>query len=114
MLGAYMRGLPEGTQPFAHIKPAQALLALRQLLAALGVPNAKSYRTHDFRRGHAEDLQIGGARLCEILAAGDWRSAAFLIYLNQEKLECDRVVEAQTGFSDSEEEVIDGDGIDAN
>jgi len=99
-----MRGLPAGSQPFAHINPAQALTALRELLAEAGVADAMLHRLHDFRRGHAEDLRRGGARLCEILAAGDWKSAAFLAYLDTEKLEMDRVIEAQTGFSDSEED----------
>jgi len=104
ILGAYMRGLPGGSQPFAHIVPAQAVTALRELLGEAGVTNASLHRLHDFRRGHAEDLCRGGARLCEILAAGDWKSAAFLAYLDKERLEMDRVIEAQTGFSDSEEE----------
>ena len=40
-------------------------------------------RTHDWRRGHARDLQRGGARLWEILQAGDWKSPAFLSYLDE-------------------------------
>jgi len=107
-----MQQLPPGTQPFAHIKAAQALLALREMLGELGVPGAGAYRTHDFRRGHAEDLRLGGARLYEILAAGDWKSAAFLSYLDKEGLERDQVIEAQTGFSDSESEVCDEDRFD--
>jgi len=107
MLGAFMRELPAGTQPFAHIKAAQIITALRELLAEAGVANAQKYKTHDFRRGHAEDLRRGGARLFEILDAGDWKSAAFLAYLDKEKLETDAVIEAQTGFSDSESEVDD-------
>ena len=109
MLGAYMRALPKGSQPFVHIKAPQALLALRELLAELQVPHAHVFRTHDFRRGHAEDLRRGGARLGEILQAGDWSSAAFMAYLDKENLECDRVVEAQAGFSDSD--VDDADTV---
>ena len=104
VLGAYMRALPAGTQPFAHIRASQALLALRELLAELHIPNAGVFRTHDFRRGHAEDLRRGGSRLYEILAAGDWKSGAFLAYLDRVSLERDQVIEAQTGFSDSDAE----------
>ena len=43
-----------------------------------------------------------GARLYEILAAGDWSSAAFILYLDKEGLERDAVAEANAGFSDSE------------
>ena len=96
--------MPPGTQPFVHIRASQALLALRELLEELHVPNAIFFRTHDFRQCHAEDLRRGGSRLGEILAAGDWNSVAFLRYLDHVRLERDRVIEAQTGFSDSDEE----------
>ena len=79
-------------------------MALRELLKELHVPNVTLFRTHDFRRGHAEDLCRGGSRLYEILAAGDWKSGAFLAYLDRVSLERDQVMESQTGFSDSDEE----------
>ena len=104
-----MGALPAGTQPFAHLKAPQVLLALREMLAELKIPNAGSYRTHDFRRGHADDMRRSGSKLWEILSAGDWRSAAFLGYLNKMKLGRDLVLEAQTGFSDSEDGADDGD-----
>jgi hypothetical protein len=94
VLGAYMAGLPVGTQPFVGITPAAANKGLRSLLLCLDVPRAADYRCHDLRRGHAEDLRRGGATLGEILRAGDWRSPAFLQYLSAEQLEMDRVVEA--------------------
>ena len=50
-----------GRQLFEGITAANALAALREMLEALEVPNAASYRTHDFRRGHALDLQLSGA-----------------------------------------------------
>ena len=34
--------------------------------------------------------------------AGDWSSAAFILYLDKERLERDAVAEANAGFSDSE------------
>jgi len=102
MLGVYFRSLPAGTQPFKHWSASQALSALRELLAELGVPLASVHRTHDFRRGHAEDMRLSGARLCEILAAGDWSSAAFMSYLDRSRLECDAVAEAHASLSDSE------------
>ena len=102
VLGAFFKGLPCGVRPFAYLKSAQVLLALRNLLDEMGIPNACVYRTHDFRRGHAEDLKRCGARLCEILGAGDWSSAAFILYLDKERLERDAVAEANAGFSASE------------
>jgi hypothetical protein len=99
-----MRTMPVGMQPFAHIGASKALQALRELLAELHIPNAAVLRTHDFRRGHAEDLRRGGSRLYEILAAGDWKSVAFLAYLDRVGPERDQVIEAQTGFIVSDEE----------
>ena len=81
-----------------------------------------SYRTHDLRRGHARDLQLSGtgtsfslfvvslmydvvgAPLYEILQAGEWRSPAFLKYLDMETFERDLVIQAHLN-----EESEDGD-----
>ena len=73
-------------------------------LAQLPLCTHHPYTLIAFRRGHAEDLRRGGSRLYEILAAGDWKSGAFLAYLDRVSLERDQVIEAQTGFSDSDEE----------
>ena len=45
---------------FPAITPASALGVLRGILTNLDVANADSYRTHDFRRGHAQDLVESG------------------------------------------------------
>ena len=73
------------------------------MLAALDVKNACLYRTHDLRRGHAEDMRQNGATLGEILLAGDWRSPAFLDYLDRVQLEQDRTAEAHLHDSSEEE-----------
>ena len=105
VLGAYMTQFPSGTQPFLGITPAKAGIGLRKLLRDTGVPNASSYVPHDARRGHAEDLRRGGATLGEILRAGDWRSPAFLQYLNAEQLDLDRIAEAHDLVSSDDEDV---------
>ena len=92
-----------GDAPFAGINAGSALAMLRSLLGWLDVPDAGAYRTHDLRRGHAKDLQVSGAGLAEILAAGQWRSPAFLQYLDIEKLELDAVVEAHVDESGDED-----------
>ncbi len=75
--------LPVGTMPWNGIAPGEALFRLRRVLTRLGVPNAKGYRTQDLRRGHAEDMRQSGSSLAEILRAGQWRSAAFMKYLDE-------------------------------
>ena len=66
--------------------------------------DAGSYRCHDIRRGHARDLQLNGGSLYEILAAGEWKSPAFLDYLELVELESGAVVEAHMAESSSEDE----------
>ena len=67
---------------------------LRALLQALGVQDADSYRAHDFRRGHAEDLRLAGVSLAEIMARGEWDSPAVFTYVDISKLEADTVLAA--------------------
>ena len=70
-----------------------------------------AYSTHSFRRGHAQvcsshglcaasarvpllqDMLAHGAELSQILRAGQWRSAAFLRYINEAELERDVALE---------------------
>ena len=94
VLGHYLSSLDRGTQPFVHMRPPQIQLALRELLAEIGVDQAHMYRTHDLRRGHADDIRKSGGRLADILQAGDWSSGAFATYLDQHMLERDGVAEA--------------------
>ena len=120
VLGAFFGGLAKGAQPFAMFSAGEvqrglraisfdlfsageALRELRLMLAALDVKDAGSYRTHDLRRGHAEDMRRNGATLGEILLAGDWRSPSFLSYLDRVQLEQDRTAEAHW-YDSSEEE----------
>ena len=92
------------------------------MLTGIGVCEPEKYRTHDLRRGHALDLQLSGeeharcllriarvlqrcmlgAPLWEILAAGEWRSPAFMKYLDLHRLETDVVVQAHVDESDDE------------
>ena len=99
-----------GRQPFAHMTPRLVTERLRARLGKLNIANPNAYRLHDFRRGHARDLQAKGANLREILnagvrsviskcfarvfnAAGQWSSAAFMKYLDQGDLETNAVIE---------------------
>ena len=103
VLGSFLASFPESAAPFAQFRPLQVLAIIRETLLRLGVPNAQWYRTHDFRRGHAQDLAKRGARLAEILRAGDWKSASFLQYLDREELEGGAVDEAHGVVSSSDD-----------
>ena len=99
MLGPFFLSFAPGARPFSGFTGSSALHLLRELLANLGVTNASRYRTHDLRRGHARDLQANGSTLREILNAGDWRSPAFLTYLDVNQLEEDAIMEAHIADS---------------
>ena len=103
VLGAYYEGLGNDVSPFGHITAAAALEMLRCMLEKLEVENARFYRTHDFRRGHARDMQAMGGTLAEILRAGEWSSPAFMKYLDQDELENEAVVEAHLDESGDED-----------
>ena len=83
-----------GARPWADVSASVAREQLRATLRALRVPDAASYGTHDFRRGHAKDLQQAGTPMAEILRAGEWRSRAFVKYLDLPELEQDTALEA--------------------
>ena len=87
---------------FPNITAAKAFGTLGYILGQLGVTDAMKYRTLDLRRGHARDLQESGAPLWQILEAGEWRSPAFLSYLDLHTLERDAVIEAHVEDSDDE------------
>ena len=103
VLWEYFAKLREGTQPFRGLRIGAVLANLRGRLKTLEVVGAASFRTHDFRRGHARDLQRQGADLFEILAAGEWRSPAFLKYLSTAELERDVVLQAHLDESSDDE-----------
>ena len=102
VLGKYLDEFAIGNRLFAGFSPGLVLSRLRRRLGQLGVADASSYRAHDFRRGHAQDLRESGASLKEILTAGEWRSPAFLAYLDLESLEHDFVLQAHLDESDDE------------
>ena len=67
-----VRSLPDGAEAFPGVTAAGALWSLRVVLKSVGVRCAGQYRTHDLRRGHAQDMLESGATLVEILRAGEW------------------------------------------
>ena len=96
VLGNFFEGLPIGDHPFAGISAGKALRKLREALGCISATRKDCllYRCHDLRRGHAKDLVESGASLIEILGAGQWRSPAFLKYLDLRTLERDAVLAA--------------------
>lgn len=93
VLGKYFRSCPKASHPFAGFCARSALAILRGWLKHFNVAEASMYRTHDLRRGHARDMARSGSRLHEILAAGEWKSAAFMSYQDKVELECEATMQ---------------------
>ena len=103
VLAAFFATFLSDAKPFGSISAAGALAGLREILTDMGIKDAGIFRTHDFRRGHARDLQSNGSTLRDILLAGDWRSPAFMQYLDAGQLEDDAILEAHEAESSEEE-----------
>ena len=103
VIGEYLQEFPSGARPFLQWRPDMVLKELRALLVVVEVVDAQGYVAHDLRRAHAEDIRRRGGTLAEILSAGDWRSAAFLTYLNAHQLERDATMAAHLVDSSDEE-----------
>ena len=99
VIGEYLAEFEAGTKPFVSWKPDVVLATLRDVLKVVEVVEASEYVAHDLRRGHAEDIRARGGTLAEILLAGDWRSLAFLDYLNKHRLERDATMAAHVADS---------------
>ena len=88
---AFMRWLarsrlpPRG--PLFRMSATSFSRILRIYLQRVGVADAASYSSHGFRRGTAQAMLARDAPLRDILAAGNWRSAAFLEYLDREAID---------------------------
>ena len=104
----YIKDFKEGQSIFEGITPSMAMKTLRKYLSLIGKPDFMKYRSHDLRRGHADDLRASGASLWVILMAGQWSSPAFLKYLDTATLEADAVLQAHLDESSGEED----NGID--
>ena len=98
MDGSYQ--CPSGSQSSARLTSGitgmcwYSQRSCREFLCVGQVPNAELYGTHDFRRGHAKDLQDSGAPYAVILAAGEWKGRAVVSYLDLGEIERDVALEA--------------------
>ena len=82
----------------------QALKQLRRLLVLLEEPNAQAYTLKAFRAGKATALAASGKSLGVILAAGEWRSAAFLSYVDTDAVDHAQILDQTLAASDEEQE----------
>ena len=60
VIGPVLDSVAHGSKLFGGATAANALCTLRFILGQLGVERVTDYRTHDLRRGHAQDLVESG------------------------------------------------------
>ena len=70
-IAPFFRALEDGDTPFSRFHPSRVRKQLRRMLSAVGVPDAHKYRTHDIRRGHADDILKAGAPVSKVRERGD-------------------------------------------
>ena len=76
-----------------RLNATQFARQLKEDLRTIGVEDSHLFTPHGFRRGSAQEMHSRGASLAAILVAGGWRSSAFLTYLQQEKIDCDKLMQ---------------------
>ena len=68
----------------------------------LGVCWAQRFTLKGFRAGKASALAAAGKSIGVILAAGEWRSKAFLRYIDEEILDAGQLLQIVADASDEE------------
>ena len=72
-----------GQKLWANATQACALTHMRRLLTLLGTPDAHQCSWKAVRSGRATEMAADGFTLAKILEAGEWRSSAFLRYIDE-------------------------------
>ena len=80
----------------------ETLLAIRQALACLRAATPELYTLKMFRAGHATELAKNGKSVGDILRAGEWRSAAFLSYVDEDLVDASQILDHVLEDSDME------------
>ena len=70
------------------------LAKVKRLLCLLGYQSADKFTLKSFCAGRATSLASAGCSLGQILAAGEWRSAAFLRYCQIDELDTPSMLNA--------------------
>ena len=82
--------------------PGELLGRLRRRLAMLRVESAGPYTLKCFRAGKATALVLSGSPLAVVLEAGEWRSRAFLNYVDVNRVDAQLALEVAQAASDAE------------
>ena len=81
----------------------QALASLRRLLALNATPDVAKFTLKAFRAGKATALAASGKSLGAILQAGEWRSSAFMSYVDTDVVDAAQILDQTLVASDEED-----------
>ena len=70
----------------------------------MGAQHADAYTLKAFRAGKATALAAAGKSLRVILAAGEWRSTAFLSYVDTDAVDQSQILDQTLAASDAEDD----------
>lgn len=85
-----------------YITPSTFLAKTRRYLGLLGVANARTFTLKAYRAGKATSMASAGATVGQILMAGEWRSHAFLRYVDTDVVDAAQLLSAVVEGSDCE------------
>ena len=97
----FLQGRPQGARLWTSSSHL-LLTTLRRVLGAVKVDRPDEFTFKAFRAGHATALAEEGKSIGDILNAGEWRSAAFLSYIDEDIVDAGQVLEQVLGDSDCE------------
>ena len=82
--------------------PAEFTRLMKRMLSLLLAPDAEKFSLKAFRAVKATELAKAGSALGSILAAGEWKSTAFMRYVDEDAVDASAVLGMVTEASDSE------------
>ena len=88
--------------PLWSFTPASALHTLKRLLVLVKEPQSAAFTLKAFRAGRATQLAAQGKSLGTILQAGEWRSSAFLSYVDTDAVDSSQLLSQTLALSDDE------------
>ena len=97
----HIGGLENG-QRLCEFTPHTFLSQLKRLLAILQIGGAEKTTLKCFRAGKATAMAAEGRGLGEILTAGEWRSKAFLRYIDEDMVDAAQLLSEAIEQSDGE------------
>ena len=90
-------------QPVWSFTSASALATLRRMLVLTGTQESTRFTLKAFRAGRATALAAQGKSLGTILQAGEWRSSAFMSYVDTDVVDNSQLLQQTLALSDDEE-----------